>query len=58
MFTVTVELRTIRKSAVAVGARRALYELRQFRETYGVEPVVSDGQRTYTEAELREIIET
>ena len=52
MFTIHVELRNGSRSAVAPGARRALYELRRLRELYGVEPTVTDGKRSYTEADL------
>ena len=57
MFTITVHLKTGPKRSVAAGARRALWQLREYRATYGVEPVVSDDSRTYTEAELQEMID-
>jgi hypothetical protein len=52
MFTIRVELRTGSKSVVAPGARRALFEVRRLRDLYGVEPVVTDGRRTYSEEDL------
>ena len=52
MFAIRVELRIGAKSAVAPGARRALFELRRMRDFYGVEPIVTDGRRTWTEEEL------
>lgn len=57
MFTISVELNVGKKTAVAAGARRALWQLREFRNYYGVEPVVSDEVRTYTEAELQDMVD-
>ena len=57
MFTVSVTITTGTKSQVVPGVRRALWQLREFRDYYGVEPVVSDGERTYTEAELQRMLD-
>jgi len=57
VFTVSVQLRTGIKSEHATGPRRALAHMTEFRELYGVEPVVSDGARTYTDAELQQLID-
>ena len=44
------------KSAAAHGARRALWEFERLRETYTLaEITVSDGEREYTEEELRQL---
>ena len=58
MFTVSVQLKIGRKSAVAAGPRRALWELRRLRDEYRVDPTVSDGKRTYTELELQAMLDT
>lgn len=55
MFRISVETRMGTKTAVAAGPRRALWELQELREKYGIEPTISDEQRTYTEAELLEL---
>jgi hypothetical protein len=52
MFRVSVTFRTGSRTMVASGPRRALAQLREWRAHYGIEPEVSDGQRSYSEAEL------
>lgn len=57
MFRITVETRTGPRTRIASGPRRALARLREMRDTYGIEPDVTDGTRRYTEAELARLAE-
>ncbi|HEX8525917.1 hypothetical protein [Allosphingosinicella sp.] len=57
MFTITVQLRTGPKKAIATGPRRALALAYEMREMHGVEPVVSDSSRTYSEVDLKALID-
>lgn len=55
MFRISVETKMGPKTVLAAGPRRALWELRQLREKYGIQPTVSDDDRTYTEEELQQL---
>jgi len=52
MFRITVTTKVGPKSQIASGPRRALARLREMRDTYGIEPEVTDGTRSYAEADL------
>jgi hypothetical protein len=52
MFRITVTTKVGPESQIASGPRRALARLREMRDTYGIEPEVTDGTRSYVEADL------
>jgi hypothetical protein len=57
MFRITVRTKIGPKTRIASGPRRALAGLREMRETYDIEPEVTDGERAYTEEELARLAE-
>lgn len=57
MFRISVRTKIGPKTQIASGPRRALARLREMRDTYGIEPEVTDGARSYTEAELARMAE-
>ena len=57
MFRITVTTKVGPKSQIASGPRRALARLREMRDTYGLEPQVTDETRSYSEADLARMAE-
>jgi hypothetical protein len=57
MFRITVRTQVGPKTQIASGPRRALARFREMRDTYGIDPEVTDGARAYTEEELTQLAE-